>query len=490
MRTTFCGILFVAAMGALAVSCNNNSSTNGPQAGKGSVAGTVSDQTTQTPLGGVTISAQSLTAGTQSMVTSATGAYSFSFNIDSTSSVVLSFHISGWRDTSIVAPIRANATPTSVNVSMMRRSQISGGGGSGIAQTIAFLGASPTEIAVKGVGGAETTTLTWEVRDSLGLPVDVSHSIQLTFTIASGPGGGEFISPTVVTTNTVGQAIMTLSSGTRAGVVQVVATGTVASGTVSTSPVRVVISGGFPDQTHFTIATHFYNMPILGTMGVHNPISVLVGDKWSNPVAANTAIYFSSTAGVIQSKVFTNGDGQGSADLISGNPAPLGSHAAPVNGLRPSGDGYHYIAAKTVGQAGASVMDSIVVLWSGVSIISGFAPTTFNIPNAGSQIFTFTVADALGHPLSAGTTISVIAAIPPPPDPTATQNQVIVTFGLNGSQTLNDVLLPGPGATQFTCRLSDGNSALIDTSGTRTTLTVFVNGPNGQASYTIDGLVH
>jgi hypothetical protein len=490
MRKTLCGVLFVAALGALAVSCNSNTSSNGPQAGKGVVTGIVSDQTTQTPLSGVTISAQSLTAGTQSEVTTSTGAYSFSFNIDSTSTVVLSFHISGWRDTSVVAPIRANATPTVVNVSMARRSQISGGGGSGIAQTIAFLGASPPEIAVKGVGGSETTTLTWEVRDSLGLPVDVSHSIQLTFTIASGPGGGEFLSPTVVTTNTVGQAIMTLSSGTRAGVVQVMATGTVASGTVSTAPVRIVIDGGFPDQAHFTVAAHNYNLPILGTMGVHTPISVLVGDRWSNPVAQNTALYFSSSAGVIQSKVFTNQDGQGSADLISGNPFPLGSHAAPVNGLRPSGDGYHYIAARTVGQAGISVMDSMLVLWSGASIISSFAPTTFNIPNAGSQSFTFTVADALGHPLSAGTTISVIAAIPPPPDPSAPQNQVIVTFGLSGGLVLNDVLVPGPGTTQFNCRLSDGNSALFDTAGTRTTLTVFVSGPNGQATFTIDGLVH
>jgi hypothetical protein len=490
MRKTVWGFLFVAAMGALAVSCNNTSSTNGPQAGKGSVAGIVTDQTTQTPLAGVTISAQSLTAGTQSAVTSSSGAYTFTFTIDSTSSVVLSFHISGWRDTSIVAPIRANAPPTSVNVSMVRRSQISGGGGSGIAQTIAFLGAVPPEIQVKGVGGAETTTLTWEVRDSLGLPVDVSHSIQLTFSITNGPGGGEFISPVVVTTNTVGQAIMTLSSGIRAGVVQVVATGTVASGTVSTSPVRVVIDGGFPDQTHFSIATHFYNMPILGTMGVHNPISVLVGDKWSNPVAPNTGIYFSSTAGVIQPKVYTNVDGQGSADLISGNPAPLGVHAAPANGGRPFGDGYHYVTARTVGQGGVTVLDSILVLWSGPSIISNFLPNTFNIPNGGNQLFNFTIADALGHPLSAGTTISVVAAIPPPPDPNATQNVVIVTFGLNGALTLNDILSPGPQATTFSCRLSDGNTALIDTLGTRTTLTVFVNGPNGQASYTIDGLVH
>jgi hypothetical protein len=104
--------------------------------------------------------------------------------------------------------------------------------------------------------------------------VDITHAIQLVFTIVNGPGGGEFLSPVAVTTNSNGQAIMTLSSGIRAGVVQVVATGTVASGTVSTSPVRVVIDGGFPDQTHFTVAAHLYNLPILGTMGVHNPISV------------------------------------------------------------------------------------------------------------------------------------------------------------------------------------------------------------------------
>ena len=489
MRKTFCGVLFVAAMGALAVSCSNNT-TNGPQAGKGSVTGIVTDQTTQSPLPGVTVSAQPLGAAAASQTTGADGSYNFTFTIDSTSSVVLSFHISGWRDTSIVAPIRANASPTSVNVSMARRSQISGGGGSGIAQTIAFLGAIPSQIAVRGVGGSETTTLTWEVRDSLGLPVDITHSIQLSFMIASGPNGGEFISPTVVTTNSVGQAIMTLSSGIRAGVVQVVATGTVATGTVSTAPVRIVINGGFPDQTHFTIASHTYNLPILGTMGVHNPISVLVGDRWSNPVAPNTAVYFSSTAGVIQPTVFTDVNGQGSADLISGNPAPLGSHGAPVNGGRPSGDGYQYLAARTVGQGGITVQDSILVLWSGAAIISNFSPTTFNIPNGGSVTFTFTVADVLGHPLASGTVISVVATIPPPPDPTATQNTVIVTFGLNGGLTLNDVLVPGPGNTQFSCNLSDGNTALNDVVGTHTTLSIFVNGPNGQATFTIDGVVH
>jgi hypothetical protein len=485
MRKTLWGFLFAAAMGALAASCNNNNNANGPVAGQGGVSGVVSDQITSTPLAGVTISAQSLSSGTQAATTGADGKYSFTFTIDSTSSVAIVFRLSGYRDTSIVVPLRSSSI-SQLNVAMVRRSQISGGGGSGIAQTIAFVTAAPPEIRVKGVGQIETSTLTWEVRDSLGLPVDASHSILLTFTISNGPGGGEFLSPAFVTTNSNGQAIMTLGSGTRAGVVQVTATGTVAAGTVTTAPVRIVIDAGFPDQTHFTFGAPIYNLPILDTYGVHNPVNVIVGDKWSNPVPPNTAVYFSTTAGVIQPKVFTDVNGQGTADLISGNPPPLGAHAAPVNGGRPSGDGYQYINAKTVGLTGATVTDSILVLWSGQAIISNFLPTTFNILNGGSQSFSFNVSDELGHPLAAGTTISVIAAIPPPPDPNSPQNQVIVTFGLNGGLTLNDVLT---GSTAFTCRLSDGNTALNDTLGTRTTLTVLVNGPNGRATYTIDGIV-
>ncbi len=493
MSKTIRGFFFAAAMGVLAVSCNNSTS-NGPAPGQGTVAGVVTDATSSANLAGVTVTAQPIGAGASTGTTDANGKYSFTFTIDSTSSAQLTFHLSGYRDTAIIAPLASNQI-TQLNVAMARRSQISGGGGSGIAQTIAFLGAAPPEIQVKGVGGTETTTLTWEVRDSLGLPIDATHAIQLTFTISNGPNGGEFLSPAYVTTNANGQAIMTLSSGIRSGVVQVTATGSVATGTVTSTPVRIVIDAGFPDQTHFTFGAPKYNLPILDVFGVHSPVSVLVGDKWSNPVAPNTAVYFSSTAGVMEAKVFTDADGQGTANLISGNPLPFGAASAPVNGTRPSGNGYNYISARTVGQSGSlatttTISDSILVLWSGVATISNFAPGTFNIPNGGSQAFTFTVSDELAHPLSSGTTISVIAAIPPPPDPNSPQNTVIVTFGLGGAVTLNDILSPGPGATAFSCKLSDGNTELYDTLGTRVTLTVFVTGPNGQASYTIDGLCH
>ena len=478
--------VFLAVSSLAMVACKSDTAS-GPVTGEGQVSGTVIDRTTSTPLSGVTITAQSLAGGTTSTSTGANGQFTISFTIDSTTSTIVTFSKTGWRDTTIVFTIKSGSI-TPATVVMTPRSIIGnpgGGGGSGLAQTIAFLGANPQEISVHGVGGLETALLTFEVRDSLGIPIDAAHALVLTISIQNGPGGGEYISPTPVTTNASGQAFTTVTAGTRSGVFQIVATGTVGARVLTTTPVRITINAGFADQAHFTIASPRYNLPILNTAGVRSSVGVIVGDRYSNPVVANTAVYFRSTAGVIQPSVFTNKDGQGSVDLISGNPQPFGQYASVVNG-----NGYHYIAAKTVGEAGATVSDSILVLWSGQSSVSNFAPGTFNIPNGGSQTFTFTVSDGLGHPLAAGTTISVLAQVPPPPDPNAPVNQVQLAFGVGGNITLNDAIFPGAGTTNFTCKLSDGTTNIIDSIGTRVTLTVSVGGPNGLASFTTDGTVH
>jgi hypothetical protein len=361
----------------------------------------------------------------------------------------------------------------------------SGGGGTGLAQTIAFLGSDPTEVSVYGVGGLETSILGFEVRDSLGLPIDAQHSVNLVFTSVSGPNGGEYISPPVVATNSGGQAFTTFNSGIRSGVVQIVATATVGSRTITSSPVRVIINAGFPDQAHFTVAANRFNFPALGVMGRRDAMSVLVGDVYSNPVVPNTAVYMRSSAGVIQASIFTNADGQGSVDLISGNPAPFGIYAAAAYG-----NGYHWVVARTIGQGGVAVQDSILVLWSGASQISNLTPGTFAIPNGGFQDFSFTVSDYLGHPLAAGTQIRVIASVPPPPDPNWPVNQVQLGFGVEGVVMLEDVIFPGPGTTDFTCRLSDGTIS-IDSVVTAVTLTISVEsaGMNGNAYTTINGTV-
>jgi hypothetical protein len=454
----------------------------GPTQGEGQISGTVTDESSGNPLAQVNIQAQTAGAGSQNATTDAEGKFDFKFPVDSTITVTVSMTKSGYRDTTITVPLQAGVL-SPLNVQLRPRSVIVGGtgGGTGLAQTIAFLGSSPTEISVYGVGGQETSTLGFEVRDSLGLPIDAAHAVTLTFSALGGPNGGEYISPLQVATNTNGRAYTTFNSGIRSGVVQVLATTTVGSRTISTSPIRLVIHAGFPDQNHFTVGPRWHNFPTLGIFGKRDPISVLVGDIYSNPVVRNTAVYFSTTGGVIQASVFTTTDGQGSADLISGNPVPFGQWAAA-----DSGDAYHYVVAHTIGQNGTAVKDSTLILWSGHSMVYNVLPGTFSISNGSFQEFSFTVADYLGHPLAAGTTITVIATVPPPPDPNSPVNQVQLAFGANGTVVLDDFLGRGDGSTQFSFRLSDGSTL---NQATAVSVSISVTGPNGDAYATINGTV-
>jgi len=479
-------LALVATMALVLFACKSDE--QGATQGEGVITGVVTDAATGNALASVTLQAQTIGGATQTATTDAQGNFRFSFTTDSAKSVTISVTKSGYRDTSVVVQIQPGVVVT-LGLQIAARSPISGvGGGSGVAQTIAFLGASPRQISVYGVGGLETSILGFEVRDSLGLAIDAAHSVSMSFQIVGGLNGGEYISPLSVTTNAIGQAYTTFNSGIRAGVFQVVATVTLAGRPpITSNPVRLIITAGFPDQAHFTIGIDRFNFPALGIVGKRNSVSVLVGDKYTNPVQPNTAVYFRSSAGVIQASVFTDASGQGTVDLISGNPAPFGIYAArPPYG--PDTAGYHHIVARTVGEGGVTVQDSALILWSGASRISAPNPGSgFDIPNGTSLDFTFTVSDALGHPLSEGTIISVVATVPPPPDPNSQVNQVQLAFGRNGSLTLPDVILPGSGTTNFGFRLSDGSTIDVPTP---VTVSITVTSENNNAYFTIFGTVH
>jgi hypothetical protein len=464
------------------VGCKEDEST--ASQGECVVSGVCVDASTSAYLADVAVVAQSVSDGQQTATTSTSGTFRFTFATDSTGSATLTLTKTGYRDTTFTVSLK-NGTVVALTVVMNPRSVVNPGGGSGLAQTITFLGSSVQEISVYGVGGKETSILGWEVRDSLGTPIDASHAVSLSFTSTNGPSGGEYISPTAVTTNGSGQAYTTFNAGTRAGVVQVTATATVGARTIVSSPVRLVINGGFPVQSHFSIAANVHNFPALGWVGKTMTVSVLVGDMYSNPVAPGTAVYFRSSAGVVQPSIFTSRDGLGSVTLYSGNPEPYGTYAAAAYGA-----GYHFVVARTLGQGGVVVEDSTLLLWSGPGLISNVSPTTFTISNGGSQNFSFRVADALGHPLSAGTYISVTASIPPPPTEGQQQNQVIVVFGNNGTVQLPDVIMPGAGTTDFTFTLKDGTWSITD--ATPVNITISVQGANtpNTLSFAMGGTVY
>jgi hypothetical protein len=465
------------------VGCNEDESV--ASQGECVVSGVCLDASTSAYLADVAVQAQSVSAGTQSATTDASGNFRLTFSTDSTGTATFTLKKTGYRDTTFTVTLQPG-TVVALTLPLSPKSVVNPGGTtSGLAQTITFLGSTAQEVSVYGVGGKETAILGWEVRDSLGLPIDAAHAVQLQFTSTNGPNGGEYISPPAVTTNQVGQAFTTFNAGTKAGVVQVTASTTVGSRQISSSPVRLVINGGFPVQSHFSISAERHNFPALGWVGKTNSVGVLVGDMYSNPVAPGTAVYFRSSAGVIQPSIFTNKDGFGTVVLYSGNPEPMGTYAAPAYG-----NGYHFVVARTLGQGGAVVEDSTLILWSGLGELSGVTPTSFDIGNAGSQSFTFKVADALGHPLAAGTRIGVVATIPPPPTTGQQQNQVIIVFGVNGSIELPDVIMPGSGTTDFSFILKDGTWSITD--ATPVNVSINITGPNvpNSLSYTIGGLVH
>ena len=196
---------------------------------------------------------------------------------------------------------------------------------SGYSSSIQLLPGSPsaTTISVKGTGATETSTLSFVVKDSLGNPVSIIRQATVTFSIIGGPGGGEFLSPTIALTDTGGRVSTTVNAGTKAGVMQVVATAVINSTTITSAPVVLTIASGLADSSHFTVWTDKLNWPGIVSQGVQiGTVFVQMGDKYGNPVQTNTALYFTSTGGIITSSAFTDATGHASVPVYGGNPIP------------------------------------------------------------------------------------------------------------------------------------------------------------------------
>jgi hypothetical protein len=333
---------------------------------------------------------------------------------------------------------------------------------SGEAASIVLVSQTAKSIGVKGSGSVEAAQMVFEVQDSSGKPVDLAHSVEVSFRIGSGPGGGEFIYPPKARTDAKGRVTANIVSGTKAGVVQIVAESNVGSKTIRSLPVVIVIHGGLPDSAHFSIAPEKLNFPGYNVFGLRNKITAYVGDKYGNPVKPGTAVYFTTTGGIIEGSALTNEQGQGSVDLISAEPRPV----HPV-----LGPGYAVITATTADENQRTIKAETIVLFSGIPQIT-VEPTTFDIPNLGSQVFNYTVSDQNGNPLAGGTTIRV-------------------TIDGKDIRALGDLDITIPDTrdrswTRFSFAIQDTTS---DTVERPVLIRISASGPNGSATVNISGKV-
>lgn len=345
--------------------------------------------------------------------------------------------------------------------------------------SIAFISATHQEINVKEVGGIEQSILTFEVRDSSGTPLDIDTT--LIVSILHGPGGGETISNRFLRTNSQGQVEARLISGIKAGVVQILATIPTESGEIKSIPVIIVIHSGLPDESHFSLAAEYLNIPGLVKFGVTDNITAYVGDKYGNYVKDGTAVYFTTSGGMIYGAGFTQG-GEATATLKSCEPLPE--------------DGFVTVTAKTADRTNDTVNDSIVVrstvLFSGAPMIRNIHPQDFYIiksydPNlhpssaydSSRATIYFEVEDENGNPLVQGTKLSVT------PNPDAVS--ISTNFPTDGLPDTQDTTYTNFKMIIVGKKLEDILSEEEYTGSV--TISISVSGPNGMVSANIVGFI-
>ena len=340
-----------------------------------------------------------------------------------------------------------------------------------LASQIAFLGATQNDIFVSGVGGTENTTLTYEIRDSLGFAIDKNRRVYTTFAVQFFPnsfssgGTAPVVIPSSDSTDDVGRVHTTVASGTQAGVVQVVVNILIPGRPLLVSqPVKISVHAGFADPQHFTLAAAQLNFPGLDRAFVQENITAQVADKFSNPVPAGTAVYFNTAHGSIQTgggdAGLTDANGFVTKTLYSANPFPV-----PPDTLFGVERGFSRVYARTIGKDSAKVLDSLLILWTGApEIKSTDTLGNYVIPNGGTAgPYTFTVEDRFGHPMSAGTSITVLADA--------------CTVNGDANITMPDTQVGGPGLTSFTVLLKDADPLVTPPAPVPSVLTVIITHP-------------
>jgi len=326
-----------------------------------------------------------------------------------------------------------------------------------VASIVLVAGGDVSTIAIRGTGFTESTPLTFEARDSLGITVSGKNKTTIYFSLLGGPGGGEYLYPTSAVTDLTGRVVTRVASGTKPGVLQVFAyarpDSTKPDYIVTSSPIRLTISGGLPDAAHFSMSVQKLNIAGMSYDNLRDNIAVIVGDKDGNPVQAGTAVYFSTTGGIIQPSASTDKDGAASVSLISANPRPA--------------TGQVFVTARTIGDSGRTISQTVPILFTGPPKISA-PPSNFQIGDSGSYDFTYMVSDSNGNPLSSGSTIAVTVDGPGSGD-----------LDLKGDVSKTTTDTQDKTLTLFSVQVQDrthgGAAGLV-------TFTITVTGDNGTAS--------
>ncbi len=191
---------------------------------------------------------------------------------------------------------------------------------------------APHFMYVRECGKNQTVTIFADVRDEKNNPV--ADGTYVLFSIYASPGEGDALSSENPLPTVGGIAQVSYTSGIRSGTVRIKAEVTDASGTpvspfVSGISTEIMIYSGPPfiedtamtdsTDTHMTVVTSRLNIWAWVDTTV---VTILVGDKYNNPVQEGTAVYLTTSGGVVTTRAYTDENGIANVLLQSGNPQP------------------------------------------------------------------------------------------------------------------------------------------------------------------------
>jgi hypothetical protein len=192
---------------------------------------------------------------------------------------------------------------------------------------IQFISATPTNIALKGTGGAgrpESSTVVFQVKDAASAPragADVQFSLNTSV-------GGITLNPTsgLATTDANGNAQIVVNAGTVATSVRITATVVGTTPGISTQSSQLTITTGIPAAATFSLAVQCQNVYGWDVDGTIVPVTARLADRFNNPVPDGTAVTFTTEGGSIAAQCTTtttpSESGVCTVNWRSSNPRP------------------------------------------------------------------------------------------------------------------------------------------------------------------------
>ena len=188
---------------------------------------------------------------------------------------------------------------------------------------------NPNEMGVKNTGQNQTVNVIATVLDSKNNIVEDSTLVR--FTILHGPPGLSLSSDGAIPT-VRGVAKVSLSSGTVSGSARIETEVLKSDGTpfepeIKATSSELIINAGPPyiedindfRTSHLTITASRLN--IWAGMDTAR-LSILVGDRYHNPVDVGTSIYLTASGGVVTTRSFTEKNGLANDTVFAGKPLP------------------------------------------------------------------------------------------------------------------------------------------------------------------------